>query len=148
MAKNKSKKSKKAPKKKLSPAALKKKRSIAAKKGWVTRRKVAHTRDKHHIKHIADLEDKIRAQEERLKGLEYTTQEVTTRFKHYIALDNLPPRLINESALEHAGRIIKALKLASFNADQAYSAVASHTGLNPREIYTMFMYVGPGEFVA
>lgn len=126
-----------------SAKALFKKRSIAAKKGWVTRRKLSVSKkDRHHlIKKIKELEEK-------LKENEGYTEQVLRRYQHEFALDNLPARMIFETAEEHAGRIVKALKMRGYNADQAYAEVAHHTGLAPREVYSLFIYVGPGEFVA
>jgi hypothetical protein len=127
----------------LQKKALFKKRSLAAKKGWVTRRKLSISREnKHH------LLSKIKQLEEKLRTAEGYTDQFIKRYQHEIAMDNLPPRMIHETATEHAGRIIKALKLRGYNADQSYSAVAQHTGMNPREVYTLFLYVGPGEYVA
>jgi hypothetical protein len=126
-----------------SAKSLFKKRSQAAKKGWVTRRKLSVSKkDRHHlIKTIKELEEKLKIQE----GY---TEQYLKRYQQEIAMDNLPARMIFETATEHAGRIVKALKLRGYNADQAYAQVASHTGLAPREVYSLFLYVGPGEYVA
>jgi hypothetical protein len=126
----------------LKKAAFKK-RSIAAKKGWVTRRKLSVSKkDRHH------LISKIKELEARLVEAEGYTQQYLSRYKQEIAMDNLPPRMIHETAVEHAGRIVKALKMRGYNQDQAYAEVAAHTGLAPREVYSLFLYVGPGEYVA
>jgi hypothetical protein len=123
--------------------ALFKKRSLAAKKGWVTRRGIAHTR-----KGRDKLLSTIKELEARLVEAEGYTQQYLSRYKQEIAMDNLPPRMIHETAVEHAGRIVKALKMRGYNQDQAYAEVAAHTGLAPREVYSLFLYVGPGEYVA
>lgn len=70
------------------------------------------------------------------------------RFERVITLDHLPPRRINETQLEHASRIVSALKTQGIEADQGYKEVAEHTGMTLREIYTLFHYVGVGDFAA
>lgn len=145
--------------------ALFKKRSIAAKKGWVTRRGIAHTRKGQSVllSRIQELEERLEGNKEKVKAfqdkikkkydekfrsLEETTGKYLNRYQQEIAMDNLPPRMIHETAIEHAGRIVKALKMRGYNQDQAYAEVAAHTGTNPREVYSLFLYVGPGEYVA
>jgi hypothetical protein len=138
--------------------ALFKKRSLAAKKGWRTRRKSKLSTGttaggkKVLISRIQELENTLKRKEiehlAQLKTLEGYTEVTLRRYSHEIAMENLPPRMIHETALEHAGRIVKALALRGYNQDQAYSAVAHHTGVSPSEVYTLFCYVGPGEYVA
>jgi hypothetical protein len=110
-------------------AKLKRKRKAAAIRGWRTRRT------------IAELERKL-AQAEVRAGI------VTERYKHFISLENLPPRMIHETAIEHTIRIVKMMRFMGYNVDQSYTKIATHTGVQPREVYTAFMYVGNGEFVA
>jgi hypothetical protein len=170
--------------KKLSAKAIKKKRSLAAIKGWITRRKneakrkrtvqkrpvKAISKDKSK-KTIARLKEKLRKEKARtrerlrrtkneiqdLKGelklqkgyvkwlkkidkeAEEAAQVLTDRYAKHMRLDNLPPRQVNESAKQHAGRIIQQLKIEGWSVENAYSEVAGHTGVSPTEVYTMFM---------
>jgi hypothetical protein len=110
-------------------AKLKRKRKAAVIRGWRTRRT------------IAELERKL-AQAEVRAGI------VTERYAHFISLENLPPRMIHETAIEHTIRIVKMMRFMGYNVDQSYTKIATHTGVQPREVYTAFMYVGNGEFVA
>jgi hypothetical protein len=153
--------------KRLSKKQLFQKRSQAAKKGWVTRRGISVSREgiPELKKKIAELEEDLRRKQELIRkgrevyeeqfkklkeveGLEQHAEAVMERYKHHIAMDQLPPRMIHETALQHAHRVVKAMKAFGYNADQGYEIAARHTGLSAREVYTMFMYVGPGEFVA
>ena len=65
-----------------------------------------------------------------------------------MAFDGLPARMVQETASEWAVRIVKMMQHYGFTAEQSYQRVSRHTGLSPREIYTMFCYVGNGEMVA
>lgn len=113
----------------LALAKLKRKRKIAAKRGWETRRKIAEL-------------------QRRLDLAEAQAGIVTERYKQFISLDNLPPRMIHETAIEHTARIVKMMRFMGYGADQSYIQIARFAGVQPREVYTMFMYVGNGEFVA
>ena len=151
-----------APKPKKKPTrtqkAIKKKRSHAAKKGWITRRGIDVGRKDRFkmLQKIRELEEQLQRQkdefEERVaiqaENFEETAQKLSTGYSKVFAFENLPTRMIHETALQHLGRVVKAMRLRGISADEGYVHAAKHTGMSPREAYTLFMYVGYGEFVA
>lgn len=119
------------------------KRSDAAKRGWEKRRNIAWRHD-----NVDELKDRIRQLEAKVAQQDIVTETITTRYQQYLRFDNLPPRMIQETAGEHAIRIVKVMIQMGLTTEQAYQAVAKHTKVSPREVYTMFCYVGNGEIVA
>jgi hypothetical protein len=182
--------------KKIVSKATKQKRSLAAQKAWITRRKLAKDREKLKKKRSAsakkawkkrkanvkktarrtqereaiqrkqgsiawtrhnqeeiearfhELEERLAIAEEKVKVGEEKAKVITSRYKQYLALDDLPPRMIQETALEHMIRIVKVLKAYGLSVDQSYDSVAQHTGVSPREVFTAFVYVGTGSLIA
>lgn len=87
-------------------------------------------------------------QKRQLESQDIAAQTIIDERWQGMKFDNMPPRLIHETAAEHMIRIVKMMKHYGFTAEQGHRAVAKHTGTSPREVYTAFMYVGNGEFVA
>jgi chromosome condensin MukBEF ATPase and DNA-binding subunit MukB len=143
-----------APKPKKKPTRTQK----AIKKKRITRRGIDVGRKDRFkmLQKIRELEERLQRQkdefEERVaiqaENFEETAQKLSTGYSKVFAFENLPTRMIHETALQHLGRVVKAMRLRGISADEGYVHAAKHTGMSPREAYTLFMYVGYGEFVA
>jgi hypothetical protein len=143
----------------LSAKALFKQRSAAAKKGWVTRRglRSRFSRKQSAKEALAEAAKTIRmlkararkAEIERDIALEHQAVAITEP-SQVLRLENLgmKPRLIFETRLQYAARIVETLARQGVSRDRAYKRVAEHVGIQPAEVYTLFHYVGVGEFVA
>ena len=138
------------PKKGRKSAAFKK-RSEAAKRGWVTRRGLVDrfTRKEVVTEALADAYAALARAKREVEALRAGKAEVEAELAKIVRLDNLPARFVWETQTQHASRVVAILrKQGVYGREEAYQAVAAHTGLNPREVYTLFVYVGVGEFVA
>jgi hypothetical protein len=94
------------------------------------------------------LKTQLKEAQARTEKAQIEAGTLTERFGHFISLDRLPPRMIQETSYDHAVRVVKMLRFMGYGTEQAYRQVAQHTGVQPREVYTMFMYVGNGDFMA
>lgn len=110
-------------------------------------RRIKRQRDKTRLEtqKRRDENAKLRQQVE----TEQAMKRIVDRFEKIVMLDGLPPQRVNESRDMWAYRIVSTLvKQGVYSREEAYRAVAQHTGRNVSEIYSMFVYVGMGEMVA
>lgn len=137
-------------------------RSQAAKKSWRTRRGIEKLSNRSRIPksegdaavaRIKQLEAELETtRQELLSELAETRKGLAKFVKEFeipLTVSGMPPRNINETAEEHAIRIITIfLKQGMYGPEAASKQISDITGLSPREVYTLFHYIGAGDFVA
>lgn len=129
-------------------SAEKRRRSKASKKGWITRRGII-SRDKEALRDkIRELQEQIEEQKRVNSEIERVSVYLHDRFSKVMMLDSLPPRLIQETQMQHTVRVIQdIINQGVYDRDDAYREVSKHTGLSTREVYTLFCYIG-ADYVA